>query len=381
MDLEKLEKLHELKEKGILSEEEFEKEKQKILNDTKKETELNNKNLSGTNDNSSDSCNDFSHLGIIKGSFCAFISAFKRWNDFKGRSSRFDFWGANFFIFLLNILFTVSSIVAISKGETGEKISVAIELLSTILICWLSLTLNIRRLHDVNKSGWWILTLVVPAIVIFFKGDAETNRFGSVYKTNEKKATIIICLQILLLFLSMLLPGFLAGYSSANNRFKVQKSIDQIQTMAVNIHTLFAHQKNYNGIEKTDVMYAVGVYTDDMCENKKCENPKNPFGGTIKLKQVKYNYDNSFSIVYNGIPKISCIEIATFNWWGNDNLPSTIRLNKQDVVDITIQSIRSRTRNPRGTISSTEEDFMETMKQLAPVACSSDNNTIEWIYQ
>lgn len=378
MDLEKLEKLHELKEKGILSEEEFEKEKQKILNDTKKETKLNNKNLSGTNDNSSDSCNDFSHLGIIKGSFCAFISSFKRWNDFKGRSSRFDFWGANFFIFLLNILFTVSSIVAISKGETGEKISVAIELLSTILICWLSLTLNIRRLHDVNKSGWWILTLVVPAIVIFFKGDAETNRFGSAFKTNEKKATIIICLQILLLFLSMLLSGFLAGYSSANNRFKVQKSIDQIQTMAVNIHTLFAH--HYNGIEKPNVMYAVGIYTDEMCENEKCENPKNPFGGTIKLKQIEYNYDNSFSIVYNGIPKISCIEIATFNWWGNDNLPSTIRFNNQDVTDIVTQNIRSQ--HPGAAfVGTTPEDYMGIMKQLAPVACSSDNNTIEWIYK
>lgn len=33
MDMEKLEKLHELKEKGILSDEEFEKEKQKLLSD------------------------------------------------------------------------------------------------------------------------------------------------------------------------------------------------------------------------------------------------------------------------------------------------------------------------------------------------------------
>ena len=376
MDLEKLEKLHELKEKGILSAEEFEQEKQKILNDTQKETVENNKFPSEKNYNQLEAYRDFSHLGVIKGSFEAFISMFKRWNDFKGRTSRFDFWGANFFIFLLNILFMVSSTVVMSKGE----ISVAIELLSTILICWLSITLTIRRLHDVNKSGWWILTLVVPAIVIFFKGDAETNRFGSAYKTNEKRATIIICLQILPPLLSILLTGFLAGFSSANIRFKVQKSIDQIQTMVVNIHTLFAHQKNYNGIEKPDLMYAAGVYADDICENAKCENPKNPFGGTIKLKQVKYNYDNSFSIVYNGIPKISCIEIATFNWWGNDNLPSTIRFNNQDIEDIVTQNIRSQ--HPGAAfVGTTPEDYMRIMKQLAPVACSSDNNTIEWIYK
>ncbi|MBO4644332.1 MAG: SHOCT domain-containing protein, partial [Alphaproteobacteria bacterium] len=111
MDLEELEKLHELKEKGILSAEEFEQEKQKILNDTKKETVENNNNSSENNDNQSEVYNDFSHLGVIKGSFEAFISMFKRWNDFKGRTSRFDFWGANLFLILLQILFNIFSTI------------------------------------------------------------------------------------------------------------------------------------------------------------------------------------------------------------------------------------------------------------------------------
>ena len=41
-----------------------------------------------------------------------------------------------------------------------------------------------RRLHDINKSGWWSLTCVTPLIIflIFFlckKGDASENKYGN----------------------------------------------------------------------------------------------------------------------------------------------------------------------------------------------------------
>jgi len=40
-----------------------------------------------------------------------------------------------------------------------------------------------RRLHDINKSGWWCLTCFTPLIIvlIFFlckKGDEESNKYG-----------------------------------------------------------------------------------------------------------------------------------------------------------------------------------------------------------
>ncbi|MDE0505307.1 MAG: DUF805 domain-containing protein, partial [Candidatus Poribacteria bacterium] len=53
-----------------------------------------------------------------------------------------------------------------------------------LLIFWI--LLDIRRLHDINLSGWWMFIVFVPylgilAIVIlvgFVKGTADTNRFG-----------------------------------------------------------------------------------------------------------------------------------------------------------------------------------------------------------
>ena len=64
-----------------------------------------------------------------------------------------------------------------------------------------------------------------------------------------------------------------------------------------------------------------------------------------------------------------------------DNSPkSTDDLTIEDVTDIVTQNIRSQ--HPGAAfVGTTPEDYMGIMKQLAPVACSSDNNTIEWIYK
>ena len=48
-----------------------------------------------------------------------------------------------------------------------------------------SLSLHIRRLHDLNKSGWWLFLLFVPFLnlffciyILFFKGTQGANKYG-----------------------------------------------------------------------------------------------------------------------------------------------------------------------------------------------------------
>jgi uncharacterized membrane protein YhaH (DUF805 family) len=48
-----------------------------------------------------------------------------------------------------------------------------------------SLAVSVRRLHDTNRVGWWVLTGVIPLVglilvVVFccLKGDEGENRFG-----------------------------------------------------------------------------------------------------------------------------------------------------------------------------------------------------------
>lgn len=193
MDLEKIEKLHELKEKGILSNEEFKKEKQKLLEKT---------------DEGDDLKEDCSRLGIVKGSFYALVSALKRWKDFKGRTTRFDFWGASISIFLFYFVFFIScglfgamceyNTKMFEKNTISLLLVIAGFLISFIsfVVMWLYLTLYVRRLHDVNMSGWWCLTIIIPLIISFIKSGKGENKFGQAFKTNEDRALVIIIVQI-----------------------------------------------------------------------------------------------------------------------------------------------------------------------------------------
>ena len=60
-----------------------------------------------------------------------------------------------------------------------------IEFLSTILTWGLSILIlipnicvQIRRYHDINRSGWWILCPIVNFIFLFFAGDEGENDYG-----------------------------------------------------------------------------------------------------------------------------------------------------------------------------------------------------------
>jgi len=54
-----------------------------------------------------------------------------------------------------------------------------------IALIYFSITFGIRRLHDIDKSGWWILLLLIPIVniifglyILFAKGTEGVNRFG-----------------------------------------------------------------------------------------------------------------------------------------------------------------------------------------------------------
>tara|TARA_X000001036_G_scaffold397740_1_gene400157 strand:+ start:2391 stop:2705 length:315 start_codon:yes stop_codon:yes gene_type:complete len=83
-------------------------------------------------------------------------TCFKKYVEFKGSASRSEH---NYFVLFTSILGLIA--VAIDGGPDG--VANAVVSLSTLLP---SLSVSIRRLHDIGKSGWWLL-LVFTIIGIF----------------------------------------------------------------------------------------------------------------------------------------------------------------------------------------------------------------------
>jgi len=94
-----------------------------------------------------------------------------------GRSSRSEYWWFVLGGGIFNILCTVLA-VSIDVG--------LIALLPFVLIP-AAITLVVRRLHDVGKSGWWFFISIIPlvgAIYLIYlfvqEGDSGVNMYGSV---------------------------------------------------------------------------------------------------------------------------------------------------------------------------------------------------------
>ena len=111
-------------------------------------------------------------------------SYFVRWNDFKGRSSRSEYWEAYLFVIIAIIVLNVLPPNLEPGDSTGLLLLTLLTLGIRLFMLVALLSLTARRLHDVNKSGWWYLLIftiigIIPILYWFVqKGDETDNRFG-----------------------------------------------------------------------------------------------------------------------------------------------------------------------------------------------------------
>ncbi len=111
------------------------------------------------------------------GPFDYFMYVVKNYFLFEGRARRKEYWFYSLFYAIFYIaLAVVESFVGL-QGILSGLFALAL-LLPTIGVL-------VRRLHDLDKSGWWALLLLVPLIgglILFIfcclKGTEGSNRFG-----------------------------------------------------------------------------------------------------------------------------------------------------------------------------------------------------------
>ena len=96
--------------------------------------------------------------------------------NFNGRASRQEYW----MFFLFNIIF------AFVAGFVDAFLGLGFLYLLYVLAVFIpGLAVGVRRLHDVNKSGWWFLISLIPIIgaiwlIILFCTDSKQgeNNYG-----------------------------------------------------------------------------------------------------------------------------------------------------------------------------------------------------------
>ncbi|KLV08835.1 membrane protein [Photobacterium aquae] len=117
-----------------------------------------------------------------------YIAVLKKYAVFNGRARRQEYW----YFLLFNVLiavclslidtYIINPLLGIPAGtEEGGLLSSVYSL--AVLVP--SIAVGVRRLHDIGKSGWWLLISLIPLIgvlvlVYFFVQDShpEANEYG-----------------------------------------------------------------------------------------------------------------------------------------------------------------------------------------------------------
>lgn len=105
-----------------------------------------------------------------------FIDAVKsvltKYADFNGRARRSEYWWFFLFNFILNVItgFIDESITPGGVGMVG--------LFVTLGLLIPGIAVAVRRMHDVGKSGWFILIPIYNLILACTDGEAGSNQYG-----------------------------------------------------------------------------------------------------------------------------------------------------------------------------------------------------------
>ena len=118
-----------------------------------------------------------------------YLHVLKNYATFSGRARRKEYW----MFFLISALISiVLTLLDILLGTYSMEYEAGLfSGLYSLLILIPSIAVVVRRLHDTDRSGWWILISLIPLIgvivlFVFICLDSQpgTNRFGA----NPKEA-------------------------------------------------------------------------------------------------------------------------------------------------------------------------------------------------
>jgi uncharacterized membrane protein YhaH (DUF805 family) len=106
-----------------------------------------------------------------------YVEGLKKYAVFSGRARRKAYWMFTLFNVIIVIVLGIVEVLVGGPGVVGILYSLAV-----LIPC---IAVSVRRLHDTNRSGWWLLIVLVPLIgpivlLVFVVLDSQpgANQYG-----------------------------------------------------------------------------------------------------------------------------------------------------------------------------------------------------------
>ena len=108
-------------------------------------------------------------------------TCFKKYGTFSGRASRSEYW---YFILLVSGSILLFVLLGVFAGGSGFAQFIPLMILLYLGVLVPIIAVTARRLHDINKSGWWQLielTIIGILLIIIWnatEGEKKKNIYG-----------------------------------------------------------------------------------------------------------------------------------------------------------------------------------------------------------
>lgn len=195
---------------------------------------------------------------------------------------------------------------------------------------------------------------------------------NTLYKNEQSGRSMVEMLGVLAI-IGVLSIGGISGYSKAMAKYRVNKTLDQISMLVMNIRSLFSASVDYADLS-TDIAIQMGIIPGDMRDPDNTAAIVNAYQGSVFVGNPD-NDTRQFYVQYTGLTQEACVALATADWGsqagsGLVSLAIGPATNKKDEVESFAETI---------TV-----DQMPVGLATAASACSSTvdsiGNAIQWTY-
>jgi uncharacterized membrane protein YhaH (DUF805 family) len=119
-----------------------------------------------------------------------YLEVWKKYAVFSGRARRKEYWYFVLFNIIISIVLTgIDGVTGSLSAATGMGLLSGLYALAILIP---SIAVSVRRLHDTDRSGWWLLIALIPLVgaiilLVFVIQDSKpgANQFGE----NPKEVT------------------------------------------------------------------------------------------------------------------------------------------------------------------------------------------------
>ncbi|MCB9904161.1 MAG: DUF805 domain-containing protein [Planctomycetes bacterium] len=114
-----------------------------------------------------------------------YLEVLKKYAVFTGRARRKEYWMFVLFNWLISLALTFVDSLVFGYAWDGSQGIAILNTVYSLAVLIPSLAVGIRRLHDTDRSGWWLLINLIPIlgwiwflVLMCLDGTHGSNRFG-----------------------------------------------------------------------------------------------------------------------------------------------------------------------------------------------------------